>query len=110
MLTAEELEFIKKDAEAKWKNTQAPIDVLIQAAYDYGRRIKPLVWTEGISLNNSNWYSGDYNVGIRVSFGSEKWYAFARGGYASFHWLDTVSEAKSACQQHHNEFILGALE
>ena len=107
MLTAEELEFIKKDAEAKWKNTQAPIDVLIQAAYDYGRRVKPLVWVENVLPLASNWHSGRY----RISFvPRDKWVVFFEVNYIIFSMFDTADEAKLACQKHHNKFILGALE
>ena len=100
-LTDEYLNFIKKDAEAKWKNTQAPIDVLIQAAYDYGRRVKPLVWTCDVLEDR---LSGPY-----LLFFDKQWCA-AFNGSSFLPYYKTEEEAKNACQQHHNELILGALE
>ena len=111
-LTAEDLDFIKKDAEAKRKNTRSPIDELIQTAYDYGRRVKPLVWTRDISMEFDNclMYFGssgmvEYEV---IKWLGQGWGAHASDRDTSFH--ATEKEAKHACQKHHNELILGALE
>ena len=78
----------------------------MRGAYDYGRRVKPLVWLQSNSEQHFN--ALDYSI---KRFASGKYVGYFQGShFLEFPDETYLLEAKRFCQKHHNELILGALE
>ena len=81
----------------------------MQAAYDYGRRVKLLEWLAADNETCESIGSFGYWIGIHDAEDSVAPFTLYCGEWelGDFNSLD---DAKAACQKHHESTILGALE
>ena len=107
MLSPKDLDEIEAKAVDLHLNCSLFIaEARIQAAYDYGRRIKQLVWHQ--IPDAYCWALSELYVIHHYADGTyHGFYAGIDSVETSFSSLD---EAKDACQKHHESIILGALE
>lgn len=80
----------------------------MQAAYDYGRRVKPLVWLEV----DNEWCEseGEFGYWIDIQSAEDSVAPFTLYcGDDELGYFSSLDGAIAGCQAHHESIILGAL-